>query len=56
MLDYIAMEAITAEVEASSLGTGGVAMRFDTLDVPSPSLYILGSVTRSPSRFTERVS
>ena len=50
------MEAITVEVKARSLEIGGDAMRLDDLDVPSPSLYILGWVARSPSRFTKRVS
>ena len=56
LLFSIMVEAITVAVKARSLETGGVAMRLDTLDVPSPSLYILGWVSRSASRSIEAVA
>ena len=47
------------EIPARLLLARGVARDIgliDSLDVPSPNLYILGWVSRSPSRFTQGIS
>ena len=47
------MEAITVVVPARSLRPEVLRDVLDALDIPSPSLCILGEVSRSPSRFTK---
>src|SRR3954466_13441597 len=52
----IMVGVITVEAPARFNKPGMLRWILDALDVPSPSLYILGWVSRSPSRFTHRVS